>query len=405
MPLLTVRPGDLITSADWNDLIALLNALEVRVDDLEIGGSKGPPRIVQVLPSGVVTAGDEIRIFGSDFDFSRGGQSVFFGNTRATDFGNGSSDSLLIVKIPDPVEGATEQGTALTMSVGNLHGFTTRSITIKSKPVVTAGGIQFTFKGSRPTTPTEGQNIEYDFELKSFASDRLSVRITPTFRIITPLPGGVPAPDLEGRVTLLDAGVELPNRQVDLPEGATKTINLRVRVPAGTTSVRFGMEVAASAPGIQQALEVLPDQQVGQATEQPDPTITNFDQPRIVSGSGTFSTETGDTSGVEGTIRVSAAGTVRVRMRTGFTLAAGGPVQNYQLSATVDNPSGGWSARVNQAMQNPLPITPPGGLTNTDFDITAPATASNAVVRFTLTHNNVAQNNKRTVAYRLQLAA
>src|SRR6185295_19135432 len=100
MPIRTVNPGDLITALDWNDLITLINGMEIRIEQLESGpASGGAPRITQVLPPGPVTAGDTIRIFGSNFDFGTGGHSVFFGNTRAITFFNGSSDTLLIVRV------------------------------------------------------------------------------------------------------------------------------------------------------------------------------------------------------------------------------------------------------------------------------------------------------------------
>src|SRR6478672_4002847 len=122
MSLKTVNPGDLITSLDWNDLIAAINALDGRVTTLESGGTGQAPHITEVLPSGPVTEGDTVRIFGSNFDFVAGGATVFFGNTPIVGFLGGSSDTLLIVQVPDEVEGASDSGTALTLTVGNLFG-------------------------------------------------------------------------------------------------------------------------------------------------------------------------------------------------------------------------------------------------------------------------------------------
>src|SRR5947207_576884 len=119
MSLKTVNPGDLITSLDWNELVAAINNLDGRVITLESGGTGQAPHITQILPAGPVTAGDIIRIFGSHFDFEEGGNSVFFGTTQATFFQAGSSDTLLIVRVPDPTAGAVEPGTAMTLTVGN----------------------------------------------------------------------------------------------------------------------------------------------------------------------------------------------------------------------------------------------------------------------------------------------
>src|SRR5947208_2413773 len=116
MSLKTVNPGDLITSLDWNELVAAITALDDRVTTLESGGTGQAPHITEVLPSGAVTEGDQVRIFGSAFDFLAGGATVYFGNTPVAGFLGGSSDTLLIVQVPDEVEGASDNGTAMTLT-------------------------------------------------------------------------------------------------------------------------------------------------------------------------------------------------------------------------------------------------------------------------------------------------
>ena len=402
MPSLNVNPGDLITSKNWNDLVGALNALEARVTELESGGSKNLPRITQVLPTGVLMAGDQIRIYGGNFDFTKGAQSVFFGNSRATGFLNGSSDNLLIVQIPDTVEGATEAGTTMTMSVGNLNGFSTWALTIKAKPVSIAGGFTFTYKGSRPTAPTQNIPILYDFDIKSIASQDLIVTISPTIQVLLPLPPGISDPGLPGLLDMLDAdGTVRSDRRIQLPQGTTKTISLRLSLPAQTTGLRYSLSVTASAPGVSSVIESLPEQQVGQESEQPDPTITNFEFATVVQGTASFSTDTGGISGIDGTLKIPLGTKATIEMRTQFSNIASGTTNNYLLSATVDAPANGWSASVDPVMPNPLPIHGPGGSAPTDFDITAPATSAAATVRLTLTNQGAIKNNKRTVAYRL----
>ncbi len=403
MPLLNVDPGDLIRSTDWNSLVAAINALEVRVAELESGGPGGPPRIDEVLSSAIVTAGDTIQIFGARFDFTLGGHSVFFGDTRAVTFFSGSSNSLLIVRVPDVVTGATAQGTPMTLKVGNLVGVATRAITIRSKPIVVSGNIGLSFKATRPSqTPTAGVQFFYDFDLKSSASENLTVTIVPTIAATTPLPGGVPP--LQTLIAVLDSdGTVRADGQIALAEGATKTISLRLSVPAGTNGVQYNLSASATAPGVPNVLESLPLQTVGQATEQPDSTITNFEFLAPADSKSVFSTATGGVAGVDGTISVFASQTSSIETRATFGNIAQGATNQYDLTAVIVAPANGWSTKINDITLALQTVPGPGGTVALFFDITAPATPAQAIVRFTLTRRGLATNNKRSIAYRLIL--
>lgn len=399
MPIRIVQPGDLITSSVWNDLAAAVINLEARVASLEKGGDRAL-RITQVLPPGTVTAGDTIRISGSGFDYTKGAHSVFFGSARAVSFAPDSSDTLLVVRVPDVVPGATPTGTAITMTVGNLSEYVTWPLTIRSKPEVISGGVQLTYMGSRPEAPTQDEDVFYNFQLSSSASRDLEVTITPTIQVVPPLPGGVSDPGLPGLLAVLDAdGSVRSDRRIALPEGGSKTIMLRLRLPDGINGLRYSMSVVASASGVAPVVESLPTQEVGQQGEQPDATVERFDTP-IVEGQGSFSTDTGGVSGVDGTLTIQRGSTVTVRVPAHFTFAAG-TTHNYQLSGTIDSPANGWSAVVSADMQNPLPVVGPGGLVRIKFDITAPNSTATAVARLTLTRQGATTGNKRSVAYRL----
>jgi hypothetical protein len=345
-----------------------------------------------------VTAGDTIRIFGSNFDFTQGGHSVFFGNTRALTFLSGSSDTLLIVQIPNVVEGATEAGTPMTLTVGNLVDTTSQAITVKAKPAVVTGGIQFTFKGTRPTpTPTAGVQFFYDFELKSQASENLTVTITPTIAVVPPLPPGVSDPGLPALLTLMEGTTERANGQISLPEGATKTVSLRLNLPAGTNNLRYSLSATASAPGVLNKVESLPQQQVGLATEQPDPTITTLEFNKFAEGDAAFSA---GGVGVDGTISVRASTTAIAEFRAIFGTVPVGT--SYAISVAIEGAAGGWTTRVDSVVQNPLPVSSPGPLP-VFIDITAPATPATATLRLTLTRQGIPPNTSRSVAYRLTL--
>jgi hypothetical protein len=403
MPIRTVNPGDLITALDWNDLITLINGMEIRIEQLESGpASGGAPRITQVLPPGPVTAGDTIRIFGSNFDFTTGGHSVFFGNTRAITFFNGSSDTLLIVRVPDPTDGATETGASMILTVGNLKSTATWPITVRSRPVVTSGNIQFTFLGTRPSaTPTQNTTFFYDFELRSQASEDLIVTIVPTVAVVPPLPVGVSDPNLQGLISVLDSDQSSrENGQVNLLEGATKTVSLRLNLPNNINQLRYALSAAASAPGVTTRVETLPTQQVGQVSEQPDSTVTSFEFSSIAEGEANFSSATGGTPGIDGTISVREDTQATVEIGAVFLLPPA-TTNQYQITAAVDG--GEWTASVNPIMQNPLTVVSPGGSVSVFFDINAPGSSTSGILHLTLTRQGGGPNNRRQVSYRLNL--
>lgn len=403
MPIRTVNPGDLITALDWNDLITLINGMELRIEQLESGPTGGGnPHITQVLPPGPVTAGDTIRIFGSNFDFLAGGHSVFFGNTRAITFFPDSSNTLLIVRVPDPTDGATLTGTSMILTVGNLKSTATWPITVRSRPVVTSGNIQFTFIGTRPTTtPTQNTTFFYDFELRSQASENLTVTIVPTIAVVPPLPPGVSDPNLQSLIAVLDSDQHpRENGQVSLLEGATKTVSLRLNLPNNVNQLRYALSAAASAPGVTTRVETLPTQQVGQASEQPDPTVPSFEFSSIAEGEAQFSTATGGVPGVDGTIAVREDTQATVEIGAVFAL----PPQTtnlYHIIADVDG--GDWTAGVNPIMQNPLTVLSPGGSVSVFIDINAPGSSTSGILHLTLTRQGGEPNNRRRVSYRLIL--
>jgi hypothetical protein len=303
--------------------------------------------------------------------------------------------------VPDPVAGATLGGASMLLTVGNLINTTTQPIVVKSKPIVISGNIAFTFKGTRPTaTPTQNADFFYDFDLVSMASEDLIVTITPTIAVLLPLPGGVVDPNLPSLITVQENGVVRSNRQIALPEGSSKVVNLRLSLPNNVNNLRYSLSATASAPGVTQRVETLPPQQVGAASEQPDETIDSFDFVQVVSGPATVSGDTGGVSGVEGTLTFTGTAQVIIEMLAAFSGIPPGPSNHYTISVALD-PVGSWVAAVDPALPGPVEIFSPGGSTSVFYDITAPGSASTTIMSMTLTHVGLLTNNKRTVAYRL----
>ena len=268
------------------------------------------------------------------------GMACFLAPRARLRFLPGTSDTLLNVRIPDPVTAATEEGASMVLIVGNLVGTATWPITVRSRPVVTSGNIQFTFLGTRPgPTPTQNAAFFYDFELRSQASENLIVTITPTIAVVPPLPGGVTDPELQTRLVLLDSDQsERLNNQVSLLEGTTKTISLRLSLPNNVNNLRYSLSAMASAPGVTSRVETLPTQQVGQPTEQPDPTVSSFEFSSIADGDAIFSTATGGMPGVDGTISVRASTRASIEVGALFTGIPVATSNNYLISASIDPP-------------------------------------------------------------------
>jgi hypothetical protein len=147
-------------------------------------------------------------------------------------------------------------------------------------------------------------------------------------------------------------------------------------------------------------VESLPQQQVGQATEQPDPTITTLEFNKFAEGDAAF---VAGGVGVDGTISVKASTTAVAEFRAIFGNINVGTTNNYSIAAAIEGAAGGWTTRVDPVVQNPLPVSGPGGPLPVFVDITAPATPATATLRLTLTRQGLATNNKRSVAYRLTL--
>lgn len=343
MALRNVQPGELITSADWNELVDALGGLDTRVSNLENGSASVAPRITQVFPTGARTAGDTIRIYGSNFGFTIGGHSVTFGNTQAVSFLTGSSDSLLIVKIPDEVDGATSAGVPITMTVSNLHSFATWVLTIKSQPVASTDSIILTHLSTQPTTPTVGQPLRFTFEMVSQTQADTTVTIIPTTQRQL---GGSLVDD--STIMVIVNNQPVANRQIPLPEGAT--INLEIRIPTipDSPGTQFALTVFANAPGLTAVSTLVPNLVIGQPSAQPDTTVTSWQRSAqgIVNGNVTFvSLNDGIVSGQFDIARTNTSAVARLTIELDATFAniPVGPPYTYSLEESLAPAVSGWS--------------------------------------------------------------
>jgi hypothetical protein len=148
IPLEPVRPGDLIRSQLINALIDRLQSIDVRIQALERGTvpPQGQVVITQLIPATDIRIGEELRILGREFYFSRGAARVHLNGFERSIKPEHSSDTELRIDIPS----GTPLGTA---SVRVSNSFTSADRTINILPAQTplAGNPSVTFLRVDPT--------------------------------------------------------------------------------------------------------------------------------------------------------------------------------------------------------------------------------------------------------------
>jgi hypothetical protein len=317
-----VRPGDLITSTGFNDLLTALEDLEARVAAIENGTvSGGDLAITGLHPAvGPYRVGDTLTIFGRNFEFSTGAGRVFLDGVRVLTF-QSSTDTQLVFTIP-PVPGVAEPGAPVTLRVTNSSEEATQQIVLRPAPVVLFGDVDVTWNGVSPATIVPDQPATFQFHITSRASAAADF-------LIDPLIGVATAQSVwQSRLQVLDGALNpLAGRVVHLAPNQQQTIHVRIStVPSGTSGVSFTLTVSASSGGVTGTSGTLPFQ-VGTAVTPPDPTIQL--SPTALIGPGSL---------VGDTVTLSGGQTTRVRFLTTFEQPG-----TYDLTVT---PAGsGWTVQ------------------------------------------------------------
>jgi hypothetical protein len=288
-----VQPGDLITAEDMNYVFTEIEAIEARVAALEAGSGSPPPdtTINPVTISSVspdpVQVGQTLTITGTNFGISTAGNTTTFNNVPAFDTLVGSSDTLLIVTVPD-IPGLTAPQT-VTLKVSNAMFSATRTITVNPAPIPQTGTVDIVFQGVTPDPITAATTNDFEFLLTDLAT------VQPVVLTLTPVVGGQP-----WTAQVLDsASNPISGNQVTLAHnGDTKTVNVRVTIPSTTNGAPFSVRLDAMGSGISSSSGVT-NYTVGQFAD-PDPTFTIAPgaAPGIISGntvtassSSTFATK------------------------------------------------------------------------------------------------------------------
>lgn len=354
-----VKPGELITASDWNDLVAALATLDDRVTALASRDSRSLPRITGVMPIGVVVEGAEIVIEGTDFGDYPSERRVSFHNVPASVFS--SSDTLLKVKVPGGVADTTRNETPLTMYVGNPYGQTPWPITVKARPQITLDLFSIQAGPADIWTFNEGDSVVYRVALTSKTSDDIRVAIKPIIEI-DPAPGSA-VPLIPVAVTN-DDGTILPDNQINLPGSATKILKLSLTLTTGSTDATVTLKVRADATelasGISSATaSVVTKKKVGgpPATKLNDPFITHFHLPKL-KPLGTFlPLEANVSDGLNGEIIVilddkNSPITSELDMIAEFACPDEATYE-YHVGAEISGPANGWKVSVRPSSEGP----------------------------------------------------
>jgi hypothetical protein len=317
-----VQPGDLIASATINSIIDALTDHESRLAKLEGSTSVSAGNNVAITglaPAGNLRIGDPVTIFGQNFGFSTGTQSVWFNSTRATDLDvTNSTDSKLIINHIPAVPEVKDQPTDVTLTVANFASSDWRKITLLPAQPQQQGSISLSFQGVSPTTITSNSTPIFTYNLSSEALLQTIVTIAPTISV-----SGVSL-----QVVGADGTTPLLNSQLTLAPSQSTQISVKAsQIPAGVNS--FKMTVAATVGGMTGSTDGPRDFSVGSPSPQPDPEVTIF----------TAVESNPPTALQNNVLTVKAGTTATVKFRAEFT---GTDTRDYNFSGSVLPPATNW---------------------------------------------------------------
>lgn len=245
-----VGQGDRITAQFMNTLIDAIQALELQVKALQAGTTGSPgPLITAILSQGVdittlpaLHTNDPLEIFGQNFGFSRGAQYVSFNGLQNASFKQGSNDSLLLLNIP-PTLTVDENGTPVTMLIGNGLGSVTRTITVKPPDVpITSDAVDVLFKTVSPNPLEASKPATITYTIASRLAKTTTFTLSP--HIST---ANWPA---DNQLVALDELLQpLPGQNITLAPLQQKTFSIRIPSVPAAPGPSFDMKLSASAQG------------------------------------------------------------------------------------------------------------------------------------------------------------
>jgi IPT/TIG domain len=322
-PLERVRPGDIISAADWNLLVDSINDAMLRILALESGGVGGSDlAIEQIFPPGPYRIGDTLQIVGRNFQFFVGATRVFFNATQALTLSSTSTDTQLELTIPT-VPGVLESGTTVELTVSNQSQSTTRQIVLRPRLNPLQGTVTVEWLSASPSTILAGQAATFVYRVRSGANNAATWELTPAVQVAA----NAAAWNAQLRILDMQNNV-LDPRSIALLPGQQIEVQVQIQtVPAGTNGTVFGVSLAANA-GTIGANSGLRSFTVGSPVPPSDQTIGLL---AVANQSPGFDAATN-------TITVPAGQSRALVVRATFTVAG-----TYAIAPTVVNNAAGWS--------------------------------------------------------------
>jgi hypothetical protein len=335
-PISHVQPGDLITAADWNDVVDTLADVLTRLGALEAGSQQLTGlAIEQVVPDGPYRIGDTLKIVGRNFQYSIGAATVFVGPTQVLNLLPTSSDTMLQFVIPS-VPGVIEAGTSLDLIVLNHSDTKSVPIVLKPKLTSTVGNVVVTWASVDKATFQPGDTVTFQYTIRSGTNNRATWTLSPVIDV------AANAAAWNAQLKMVDdQGKEITTGQIDLDPGEQRTVGVQItKVPDGTANVQFGLTLNVSTDGISGTSGVSLFK-VGVTTAPPDTSIT-LNLVAALSG--------GALSG--NTLTVAGGGSSRMAVSAELTIAG-----TYNMKRGVLGTAQGWSFDLDSGTGDSLDIT------------------------------------------------
>jgi hypothetical protein len=224
LPIPHVKPGDLITSSLFNQVLDELDGLQQQIDALEAVAGPEPLAITSLMPTGAVHIGDELRIVGTGFG-DPATNVVMFDNTAVSQIKAGSTHTMLIVDVPG-LQGVPSTGQSVGVFVINAKGMVSTTVTVLPfVGTIPQGSLSITV-GSPGGTVSSPDTLDFPVHLTAFAT------LPGTYSVVATID--------QWTVQVLSMGLQ-PLSQLSLPagqppNGVTADFVVRVAVPGGLST-------------------------------------------------------------------------------------------------------------------------------------------------------------------------